>query len=220
MEKSFSSLIGIRLVAIFVIAIAMLSVWTVGPSAWSDAKSLQAHWLVGQWRDGTGPAYSLSRRQQAHDDLQAALRLTPGNAQLLDDLGFLNAGRAMALGKPETGTSVHILQQAMFARAITYYRAASVLRPTFPYTWAYLALAKHFKGEADPELWLAFDKALRYGRNEAGVQPAMAQVAFAHWKDLSPERKAQIAGMIKDAQPVPREKLMDLALENGVVLLN
>ena len=196
----------------------MLSVWAGGPSAWSDAKSLQAHWLVGQWRDGTGPVYSLPRWQQAHNDLQAALRLTPRNAQLLDDLGFLNVGRAMGLGKPEAGTSEHALQQALFARAIAHYRAATTLRPTFPYTWAYLALAKHFKGEEDPELWQAFDKALRYGRNEAGVQPAMAQVAFAHWNDLSPERKTQMAEMIKDAQPVPHKKLMDLAEENGVVL--
>jgi tetratricopeptide (TPR) repeat protein len=202
------------------LAIAILSVRAVGPSAWSDARSLHAHWLVGQWRDGTGPVYSLPRWQQANDHLQAALRLTPGNAQLLDDLGFLNVGRAMGLGKPDAGTSEHALQQALFARAIVLYRAATTLRPTFPYTWAYLALAKHFKGEEDPELWLAFDKALRYGRNEAGAQPAMAQVAFAHWDELSPERKTQIAGMIKDAQPVPHKKLMELAEESGVVLQN
>jgi hypothetical protein len=209
---------GTYFLAIIFIAIAALSLWYGGAAAWSDADALRSRWLVNQWRDGTGPVYSLHLWQQTHDELQTALRVTPGNAQLLDDLGFLNAARAMGAGTPVVGTADYDLQQKLFADAIGNYRTATVLRPTFPYTWAYLALAKQLKGEADGELWSAFDKALRYGRNEAGAQPAIAQVAFAHWAGLSPERKAGIIAMINHAQPTPRKKLMDLAQQSGVVL--
>ena len=209
---------GAYFLAIILVAFAALSLWYGGAAALSDTNALRSRWLVNQWRDGTGPVYSPPLWQQTHDELQAALRVTPGNAQLLDDLGFLNAARAMGAGTPAVGTANYDLQQKLFADAVGNYRAATVLRPTFPYTWAYLALAKQLKGETDSELWSSFDKTLRYGRNEAGVQPAIARVAFAHWAGLSLERKTEIIAMINTAQPTPRKKLLDLAQQSGVVL--
>lgn len=218
MKKSPLTLVISALAAIVFIFFALLSLWYGSAAAWADADVLKARWLVNQWRDGSGPIYSLKLWQQAHDDLQSALRLTPDNAQLLDDLGFLNAARAASLGNPNVGSAEYASQQTLFSSAIDSYRAATVLRPTFPYTWAYLALAKHLKGETDTELWSAFDKAVRYGHNEPGAQTAIARVAFGHWDVLSKERKNQIITMIDTARPDPREKLIGAAEENGIIL--
>ncbi len=212
------ALSGIALVALFLILVSSLSVWFGGAAAWSDAGSLRGRWLVSQWREGSGPVYSPALWRQTRYELQAALRETPGNGELMDDLGYMNAARAMGLGSPDRGTVEYLLQQKLLADAIGYYRAATLARPTFPYSWAYLALAKHLKGEVDEELWRAFDKAVRYGHNEAGVQPAIAQVAFGHWAELSAQRKGQMSAMLAAARPVPKKVLQDLAGAAGVAL--
>jgi hypothetical protein len=204
--------------AIFLIAFSMLSLWFGGAAAWADASSLRTRWLVSQLRQGTGPTYSAEMWLQTRNELQAALRVAPGNAQLMDDLGYLNAARAMGLGTHALGTVEQMLQQKLLTEAIVNYRAATLARPGFAYSWAYLALAKHLKGEMDSELWSAFDKAVRYGHNEAGVQPAIAQVAFGHWSELSPERKNQLTAMLAAARPVPRQALLALAAAAGVTL--
>ena len=156
--------LGLGLASAAVAAFAMLSVWYGGRAAWSDASALQSRWLVNEWRDGSGPVFSLALWREAHADLQAALQTEPDNAQLLDDMGFLNAVRAQGLGTPAIGSAEQALQQSLLADAVSHYRAATRLRPTFPYTWAYLALAKHLRGERDTEFWLAFDKALQYAQ--------------------------------------------------------
>lgn len=195
-----------------------LSFWYGGQAAWSDASVLRANWLVGQWREGKGPVYSEALWQQTHDDLLAALRWTPDDPKLLDNLGFLNAARADALGAVPAGSPELALQQNLLTTAIGHYRAAAVLRPSFPYTWAYLALAKHLKGEVDAELWRAFDMAMRFGSREAGAQPAIAQVGFAHWNGLEPQRKADIVTMVANAPEKPRSVLLAMAKTYGVAL--
>lgn len=202
------------------IAIAVLAVRHGLVAAWVDADTLRARWLVNQWRDGNGPAYSLPLWQQTHDELQAALQTTPDNAQLMDDLGFLDAARALGLGTPAPDSPDHALQQSLLANAIDHYRRATQLRPTFPYTWGYLALGKHYRGENDAELWAAYDKAVRYGRNEAGVQITLARLAFLYWDTVGAERQAQVRRMVDEASPEPRQKLLDLAAQHGVILRN
>ncbi len=218
MKKSPVAHIGIALTAMFVIVFLGLSVGHGGRAAWSDVQSLSARYLVNQWRDGKGPVYSEALWQQTHDDLKAALQLTPDNAQLMEDLGFLYAARAMGLGTVQEGTPEFAMRHTLLDAAVTHYRAATVARPTFPYTWAYLALAKHLKGANDAELWFAFDKAVLYGAREAGVQPAVAQVAFAHWGNLSAERKSAILGIVAVAPTQPRQRLLSLAQDYGVTL--
>lgn len=218
MTKRALAHIGMALIAIFTIAVLGLSVWYGGLAAWSDASALRPRWVVGQWREGKGPVYTEAIWQQTHDDLQAALRLTPDNAQLWDDLGFLNAARAMGVADAAPGAQGHELRQRLLGAAIDNFRRASALRPTFPYTWSYLALAKHLKGDHDDELWHAFDRALHYGHSEAGAQPAMAEVAFAHWATLSVERKSGIMAMLGEAPAKPRQRLVALAKEYAVTL--
>lgn len=189
-----------------------------GGAALADASTLQARWVVSEWRLGRGPAFSPELWLHTRDALRQALRLTPDNPQLFDDLGFLQASRAEGMGAPEPHSAAWIYKQKLLSESVASYRAATALRPTFPYGWAYLALAKHRLGEQDAELWTAFDKAMQYGRNEAGVQPALAEIAFSEWPELSQTRQQKIDAMVSTAQYTQRNKLLAMATQKGVVL--
>lgn len=204
--------LALVLLAVFV----LLSIWYGGRAAWSDAMSLRARHTVAQWRDGQGPKYTLKRWEQTRDDLVDALQTTPDNGQLYDDLGFLYASRAQGLGTPQDGSRAAVLRLGLLSQAIIDYRSACALRPTFPYTWAYLALAKQLRGERDEEFWVAFDKALQYGRNEPGVQQTIGRVAFALWPTLKPAYQSAVVNMLSSASKVSHRNLVELADSAGL----
>lgn len=197
---------------------AALSCWHGGRMAWSDAESLAARWTVAQWRQGRGPLVTAALWTQTRDDLRLALQVTPDNAQLLVDLAYLHASRAQAMGWPRFGSEEEALRQSLLAQAIAYYRAAAAMRPTFPYSWAYLALAKQLKGEQDPEFWVAFDRALQYGRTEAGLQTTLAQLAFAQGSTLSEDRRRLVFNMFTSSQGAARKNLAAWVERNGVAV--
>jgi len=210
-----SYLVGALAVALLAV-LAILSLGYGGRAAWSDAMTLRARHTVAQWRDGEGPKYTLALWEQTRDDLADALQTTPDNGQLYDDLGFLYASRAQGLGTPKDGSQASVLRLSLLSQAITNYRSACVLRPTFPYTWAYLALAKQLRGELDAEFWSAFDKALKYGRNEPGVQQSIARVAFALWPALDASYQGAVVSMVSSASKVSRRNLVELADSAGL----
>lgn len=201
------------------LGLGALSLYYGGRAALADAGSLRAKWVVSEWRAGRGPAFTPDLWLKTRDSLQQAAAMAPGNAHLFDDLGFMHAARAQGMGDPAPNTPAWVYKQKLLAQCIESYRTASSLRPTFPYSWVYLALAKHTQGERDTEFWLAFDKALRFGRNEAGVQPALAEMAFADWPALADSRKQLIDAMVAGAPAVQRTKLLALAAQHGVVLV-
>ena len=84
------------LAAVILLGFAALSLWHGGRIAWSDADTLPARWTVAEWRNGRGPASTPALWSQTRDELRDALQITPDNAQLHDDLGYLYASRAQA----------------------------------------------------------------------------------------------------------------------------
>jgi hypothetical protein len=210
--------VGVAAAAATLLVFAGLSLWYGGRAAVADADALHARWVVSEWRDGSGPTFTPELWLQTRDDLRHALQITPGNAQLYDDLGFLHATRAKGMGTPEQGSAAHTYQLQLLDEAIVSYRAATTLRPTFPYSWAYLALAKHLKGELDAEFWRAFDKAMQYGHSEAGVQPTLAQIAFARWNTVGPQRQQSTIQMVNTAQEQAKIRLLELAQQARVIL--
>jgi hypothetical protein len=186
---------------------------------WADANSLGARWLVSEWRESRGPGFTPERWQQARDVLTSTLSITPDNPQLYDDLGFLHASRAQLLGYGEPGSPLRIYQEKLLEESIVHYRQATVLRPTFPFSWAYLAMAKDLRGQDDAELWLAFDKALRFGYTESAVRIVLTHIACAHWDELSPQRKQGIIHMVEVAPLKARGKLLDIGYDKGIVLV-
>ena len=203
---------------VLLLTLAALSLRYAGSAALSDASVLQAQWLVSEWRAERGPAFNPELWLQTRDSLNRAAATTPDNAHLFDDLGFMYASRAQGMGEPEPNSAAWAYKQTLLVQSIASYRAATRLRPTFPYSWVYLALAKHHMDEQDEEFWLAFDKALRFGRNEAGVQPALAEMAFTHWRALGESRQQLIDEMVATAQTAQRLRLMEQAINIGVVL--
>lgn len=203
---------------VLLVTLVALSLRYGGSAALSDAGALRAQWVVSEWRAQRGPAFSPELWLQTRDSLNRAAATTPDNAHLFDDLGFMHAARAQGMGDPEPNSAAWVYKQTLLVQSIGSYRAATRLRPTFPYSWVYLALAKHQMGEQDPEFWLAFDKALRFGRHEAGVQPALAEMAFAHWRALGAQRQQLVDEMVATAQPAQRHRLMEQAARSGVVL--
>jgi hypothetical protein len=209
---------GSVLATVMLIAFAALSLWHGGRIAWSDAGSLAARWTVSQWRNGRGPAPAPALWSKTRDDLRGALQITPDNAQLLDDLGYLHASRAQAMGWPEIGSPQESLRQSLLAEAVVNYRAATLMRPTFPYSWTYLALAKHLQGQQDAVFWLAFDKALQYGSTEAGVQPILAELAFAQGQGLTSQRERLVFSMLTSSHGAVRKRLAGLIQKNGATV--
>jgi hypothetical protein len=210
--------IAVTSAVLLLAGIGVLSLWHGGRMAWSDIETLPGRWTVSEWRYGRGPVMTQSLWTQKRDDLRRGLQITPDSAQLLDDLGYLHTSRAQAMAWPKYGSEEEALRQRLLTEAIVYYRAATVLRPTFPYSWAYLALTKQLKGEVDPEFWLAFDKALHYGRTEAGLQPTLAHMAFAQGKTLSPERQRLVFSMMSNSQGAARKQLSTMIEQNGVTV--
>lgn len=198
--------------------LAGLSLGFGGRIAWSDAKTLHARWLVSEWRDGNGPAMSPELWQGVRHDLQQALVNVPANAALHDDLGFIYATRAASLGEPEPASALFVYQQQLLTEALQHYRASTALRPTFPYSWAYLALAKQLLGQVDDELWAAFDKAYHYGHSEAGVQPTLAQIAFMNWKTIGAKRQQNMVQMVDTAHKQVQARLLAQAAQYQVAL--
>ena len=202
-----------------VLLVAACSVWYGGRAAWGDASALAASWRVSEWREGRGPQLTAEIWNETRDSLQDTLRITPDNAQLYDDLAYLHASRAQAFGETEPGSVLRKYQDGLLDQAIADYRAATRLRPTFPYSWTYLALAKHLRGQDDAEMWLAFDKGLHYGATEDALRTALTRIALDQWKTLTPARQNAVQTMVAQAPVAPHEKLLALGLAHGVNFL-
>ncbi len=196
--------------------IAACSVWYGGRAAWGDANALGASWQVAEWRAGRGPQQTPELWNETRDTLKETLSITPDNAQLYDDLGYLHAARAQVFGVTEAGSALRKYQDSLLDEAIADYREATRLRPTFPYSWTYLALAKHIRGVNDAEMWLAFDKGLHYGATEDALRTALTVIALDQWKTLEPERQTAVRAMVALAPEAPHAKLLALGQAHGV----
>jgi hypothetical protein len=150
--------------------------------------------------------------------LESALQTAPGNPQLLDDLAYLHASRAMAMGAVPLDAPEYATQQGLLDQSIAYYHAASAVRPTFPFTWVHLALAKHFRGQHDAEFVNAFERGLQYGHSESDLQATLGQLAIANWARLSPQSRIAIARMADKAQRSSRIMIHVMAERAGIVL--
>jgi hypothetical protein len=199
--------------------LAVTSLWFVLQAAWIDASTLSARTTVNGWRDGSGPRMTSETWIKTRDKLKYALGEGSGNAQLYDDLGYLYAARSQSIGVVPINGPAYQIQQSLMDLAIQHYRTACELRPTFPYSWTYLALAKNFREQHDDEFWIAFDNALQFGRNEAALQGAIGEMAFALWSVMGTQRQQIVIVMVTTAKEELRNRLFDAATQAGVQLV-
>ena len=176
--------------------LGLASLYQLLPAAIADFGSLRARQEIERLRAGGKPP-PLAAWTTLRDDLQWAAGWSPGNPRWYDDLGYLYVLRARATG---TMPELDALRRDLYLEAAGHYRTAARLRPLFPYGWANLALARHYAGEGGAEMWHAFDQAMRYGRHEIGVERMLAELAYARWAELTPERVAAVQAMVAETR--------------------
>lgn len=134
-----------------------------------------------------------SKRQIPSDEweiarkaLVKALALGPHQAVYYGSLGELLFSKS-ADGSLNPAMSVDLQTQALDAS-----RHAVRLRPSWPYSWAQLALIKYRSSGMDGEVAQALDRSMMLGAWEPSVQLIAAEIGLASWNSLSPELKAKL----------------------------
>ena len=134
--------------------------------------------------------------------LYSSLRYASGNPWTLEQLGALNLAKMGASTVPREAV-------ALTRDARTRFRQALVQRPTSPFLWANLALAKLYLDEIDLELFAALRHADALGPWEPIVQQLTLFVGLAVWQDLdSGMRQALVRtlerGALRNAEKMAR----------------
>lgn len=212
--QSFTTVrkVALAVLAVVLLALSIPSIVYGLRAAWVDASTAGARRIVNGWRDGHGPRITPPLLAQTTQTLQNGTRTDPDNAQLHVDLGYIHMVQANGLEPHvEAGTPLAQYRLDLIDTALTHYRRVTEIRPRFPYGWGYLAIAKSKRAQPDDEMWGAFDKALALGRNEGGVQLAIAEVAFTHWPTISPQRKQNVLTMLERPNAEVRKDIQKIA---------
>lgn len=143
----------------------------------ADWNSMRARHDVTTWAERrTKP--QPERLQEAIDSLIDALERTPNDPTLIEDLGTALQLRAGA-SAPDSQ-----MRRLAPAAALVYFRKAAALRPSSPYTWANILLAKYSLGQIDDEFFGAMRNALDLGPWEPAVQLIVADASLGVWDRL------------------------------------
>lgn len=119
--------------------------------------------------------------QALYGSLTRALVLAPGDPENLSELGRLHrilleadgldAGEISRDGDAATG----------------YYRAALVMRPTWPWDWGDLALVKYQQYQDTSDVYQdALVRAIEFGPREESVQNWVSELGSHSWETLNP----------------------------------
>ena len=187
------------------------------PAAATDLSLIKARGEVDRLRSGKKRMPALAEWNKLRRTLERAAATAPNNAQVLDDLAFLYAFRATTMADNEDLVDLY---HQLLAEAAGYYRQAAPLRPMFPYPWANLALADHLTDSNEAEMWSAFDKALAFGRNEPTIQAMLAEIAFARWSQLTPERADAMRRLVAEMPETLQGPLRQAAERHAIDLLD
>lgn len=190
------------------VAASLTASWSAARQAWIDFQFMKPRAVIEGWKQGEAP--SIRRWGKTRDELEQVRQMNPNDPQVLESLGFLYGLQALR------SEAVPELQQALLDEAISDFRAATRLRPMSPFAWSNLAFALHKKGQANEEMWAAYDRAMRYGRREGAVQHQLAEIGFAHWATLDGRRRQQLQQMVEAANENNKKDLLAIASRNQV----
>ena len=166
------------------ILIALIGTAVLGFAVYASVKRGLADWSTMRWRhEITGWAEHRAspppeHLQEAITTLIDALALTPDDPTLIEHLGV--AIDLRAAGSPPGSES----QRLYLAAALFYFRKAAALRPTSPYSWANILLAKYHLDQVDEEFFGAMRNALDFGPWEPAVQLIVADTGLGAWDRL------------------------------------
>jgi hypothetical protein len=157
-------------------ALAALALWAVklGSAetlAWNAAAEINT-WTATRVQPG------FETWLWVRDDLLRAERRSPRDPSVHELLGVIHARRA---GRTE------FVDMAVerFARAIE-------LRPTSPYTWANMAVARYQLGKTEAPFEAILVRSALLGPSEPEVQRAVADLGLAMWDEVTPATRALV----------------------------
>jgi len=187
------------------LALATLAVWgvvaavqVVVPATAADLAIIKTRWQIDQWASGKAPQPSIVAWGKARNAVAEAIRITPLDPNLHENLAYLYASRAQASAfAPD-------LARDFMLQALASYQRSVQLRPMSGPTWSNIAQALHSlaapseTGDALAPMWAAFDKAMTYGQRDAGVQLVLTDIGFARWDSMSATRQQALLAMVEE----------------------
>lgn len=132
---------------------------------------------LGKWAAGKA-TYTPEQWEQARQDLEDAIALTPRDATLHDALAQLYGVRGQALWTTGAADSPEV---AAYREALTHQEASIRLRPTHAMAWANLTLMQYAVNETPEALFKSWREAARLGPREAEVIETLVYVATQIW---------------------------------------
>ena len=126
--------------------------------------------------------------ERAEVALHRALGLDQNNPEYLNELGRVDLWRHAE--KSAANGADHALHK---------FRQSAKLRPTWPYTWINLALAKSASGRYDLEFSHALRRASRTGPWERPIQRAILHAGLANWPVLPAEAQRTVMHTVRRA---------------------
>ena len=192
--------------------LALVTGWVVLKSTQlmsADMSSGAARHRVGKWISNNDPI-SLAQWVETRDSLQKAVRTAPESADLHVDLANLYVALGVRRWDDEAGRIED------FTQAIEQLRQVLALRPTDGMSWARLAMSYFAVGQVGPELFDAWETALRHAPVDPPVHQVLLETAMAVWPQATPDMQAWVQNFYVAAPPATRKIIERMGEVHGL----
>jgi len=149
-----------------------------------------------------GCAETLAYRAASEIDSWAASRSQPGIDTWLWVRADLQRAAAMSANDPGIQELLGVLHARRAGRqefvevALEHFSKAASLRPSSPYTWANIAVARYELGKTDSRLEEIIAGAARLGPQEPEVHRTVTDLGLALWDEIAPKTRVVVERMI------------------------
>ena len=152
-----------------------------------------AQFEIDKWTSAPPPRKPRDTERAARF-FSAGLQIAADNPWALEGIGALDLASMQTSRSPQEALA--------FTRdGHTRFRQALIQRPTSPFLWANVALAKLYLNEIDYEFFAALQHADQLGPWEPAVQQTILFVGLAAWQELDPPLRQAMARTIERGAP-------------------
>jgi len=190
--KSGQMLLGV--VAAVLAVFAVISAHTAITYLAADLASIKARAAAMRWGSAPAQRPTLAAIGAVQTGLTAGQAWTPNDPLLIELKGYSYSIRSDMVRRGST------IETMMLEEALAQYRHAVVQRPMAPYAWSNIALTLHRLNREPQAMWQAFDRAIRYGQREGGVQVNLAHLMLARWPEAGEERQSQFRDILQNSR--------------------
>jgi len=157
---------------------------------------------IGAWTPAS-PKPSMAQIRRATMNYTNSLGYIQDNPWALEGLGAMDLARMRVSAIPREALAVTRSARERFRQAL-------LQRPTSPFLWANLALAKLYLDEIDDELLTALRQADELGPWEPTVQQTVLFVGLAAWQDLDADLRQNVARTIERGATRNTRQMFDI----------